>query len=638
MADNLEQVNPINFHMRKPQVDKSTTAQITPARDRRKHRWLDVVAGSSRPTIGFGWLRSRFVVIGLWLCVLGLFFASIIQFGMMIEEYEAHFGKESTAKLLLQGELKTPDSTSNHLLFALADLREAYLRNATNGLPLELVSEQRKRVVHEFARFDAEVRATKEFENPKFPPAARLVARFLTVLANYEDRTATITEVLSAGDDATHAWLGFVADSTQADMDLRVALKTEFDHFESATRRLLFVFAVLVILSVLVWIALIAINRRNVLRERRRFIAFETIIASIGHDFGNPLGTIQDAILKLSKEQPSVSRKHYYELAHKATHSLSRLVTDILQVTQGHPLSVELQNVNIENWFAEFVALYAPKVQSKQLKFKANIETHPMLLSLDPDRLSQCIGNLMDNALRYTKHGEIELTLSVREQARDSKFKALIIKVKDTGIGIASTDLDRIFKPFQRAHDVESTKGMGLGLSIVHNIAKRSGGTVEVESIKGKGSTFTFLVPVEEVAYISVPWEENVVATDTFSTDSAEILIVGNDAEAIATILDDAGYSVNTATNSKTAANLLSSLGYKVVVVSMEESDLGAGLNLASDCKNRPTAPYTVAITTNTHKLRSNTSSDNFDEILAKPATVDDLMRSMALAFGQTPD
>ncbi len=122
-------------------------------------------------------------------------------------------------------------------------------------------------------------------------------------------------------------------------------------------------------------------------------------------------------------------------------------------------------------------------------------------------------------------------------QARDCKLKALVIKVKDTGIGIAPEDLDRIFLPFERAQDAVSRKGMGLGLSIVHNIAKRSGGTVEVQSKLGQGSTFTFLIPVEEVAYISVPWEENSVEPDTATTTAAEILVVGDDADVIAATL-----------------------------------------------------------------------------------------------------
>lgn len=624
--------------MSKPQFDKLGTNRFTPTRDRRKHRWLDFVAGSARPALRFGWLKSRFVVFGLWFCVIGLFFASVIQFGLMLNEYDTHFGKESNAKRLIQGELKPHDLTSHYLLYSLANLREVYLRHATKGIPLEEVSNQRKQVAGMFANFDAEIRTNAEFLNPSFAPAFKVTTKFFEVLQRYENGKSTIDEVLSAGDDATNSWFKLVSQSTQTDTALRIALKTEFNHFESATLRLLIVFGGLVVLSVLTWIALIALNRRNVLRERKRFSAFETIIASIGHDFGNPLGTIQEAILMLSKELPAHGRKHFYTLAHKATHSLTRLVTDILQVTHGEPLTVELQSINIENWFADFVALYESKVQKKGLKFKASIATHPMLLSVDPDRLNQCIGNLMDNAIRYTKSGEIELTLSVRNQARGCKLKALVIKVKDTGIGIAPEDLDRIFLPFERAQDAVSRKGMGLGLSIVHNIAKRSGGTVEVQSKLGQGSTFTFLIPVEEVAYISVPWEENSVEPDTATTTEAEILVVGDDADVIAATLDEAGYSVNTATNSKTAMNLISAITYQVVVISMKGPDLTAGLDLASVCKKRPDSPYTIAITTSANKLRKEDSAMNFDEILTKPVTIDTLMRSMGIAFGQAPD
>lgn len=621
--------------MSKPYFNRSGGSWFNQSKDRRKHRWLDFSADSKRPAFGIGWIKNRFILLGLWICVIGLFFASIIQFGLLLKEYDTHFGKESTAKHLIKDDIQEYDLGPQSLLFSLADLRESYLRHATKGKPLSEVSNLRIQVINQFERFDAAIRTSTQVQNPSFAPAFKVITQFFIVLKNYEDGNATIDHVLSTGDEATKVWSQFVSESTQADTLLRTVLTNEFDHFEKATLQLLIVLGGLGVLTVFAWIALIALNRHNVLRERKRFSAFETVIASIGHDFGNPLGAIQEATLKLSEELTSNERKHFYTLAHKATHSLDRLVTDILQVTHGEPLPVELQNVNIENWFADFIGRYAPKVEKKRLKFKASIDTHPMLLSLDPDRLNQCIGNLMDNALRYTNSGEIELTLSVRDQARGSKLKALVIKVRDTGVGVAPEDLNRIFQPFERAHHAESIKGMGLGLSIVRNIANRSGGTVEVQSKVGQGSTFTFLIPVEEVAYISVPWEESSLEPDTFITLGAEVLVVGDDAKETAAVLDDAGYSVNTSVDSKTARHLMSSLTYQVVVVSMEMPHFAAGLDLASECKKRPGAPYTIAISTAADQLRMESSAGSFDEILMKPVTVSALMQAMETALGQ---
>lgn len=621
--------------MSKPYFNRSGGSWFNQSKDRRKHRWLDFSADSKRPAFGIGWIKNRFILLGLWICVIGLFFALIIQFGLLLKEYDTHFGKESTAKHLIKDDIQEYDLGPQSLLFSLADLRESYLRHATKGKPLSEVSNLRIQVINQFARFDAAIKTSTQFQNPSFAPAFKVITQFFIVLKNYEDGNATIDHVLSTGDEATKVWSQFVSESTQADTLLRTVLTNEFDHFEKATLQLLIVLGGLGVLTVFAWIALIALNRHNVLRERKRFIAFETVIASIGHDFGNPLGAIQEATLKLSEELTSNERKHFYTLAHKATHSLDRLVTDILQVTHGEPLPVELQNVNIENWFADFIGRYAPKVEKKRLKFKASIDTHPMLLSLDPDRLNQCIGNLMDNALRYTNSGEIELTLSVRDQARGSKLKALVIKVRDTGVGVPPEDLNRIFQPFERAHHAESIKGMGLGLSIVRNIANRSGGTVEVQSKVGQGSTFTFLIPVEEVAYISVPWEESSLEPDTFITLGAEVLVVGDDAKETAAVLDDAGYSVNTSVDSKTARHLMSSLTYQVVVVSMEMPHFAAGLGLASECKKRPGAPYTIAISTAADQLRMESSAGSFDEILMKPVTVSALMQAMETALGQ---
>ena len=103
--------------MSNPQFNRSGGNGDRPTRDRRKHRWLDVVTGSARPALHFSWLKRRFVVLGLWLSIIGLFFASVIQFGLLLKEYETHFGKDSTAKRLIKGELATHDLTSHYLLF-----------------------------------------------------------------------------------------------------------------------------------------------------------------------------------------------------------------------------------------------------------------------------------------------------------------------------------------------------------------------------------------------------------------------------------------------------------------------------------------------------------------------------------------
>ena len=113
----------------------------------------------------------------------------------------------------------------------------------------------------------------------------------------------------------------------------------------------------------------------------------------------------------------------------------------------------------------------------------------------DPDLLDQALVNLIDNAVKYTDTGRVDVRLS----AEAGEFR---IAVRDTGIGIPAEHLERIFERFYVVDKSRSRKsgGTGLGLSIVKHIAERHGGRVSVESVEGKGSTFTVVLPVRQSA------------------------------------------------------------------------------------------------------------------------------------------
>lgn len=401
-------------------------------------------------------------------------------------------------------------------------------------------------------------------------------------------------------------------------------------------------FLALLIIASFLLLALLGLalsNRLNVIRQRSRFVEFETLVASIGHDLRTPLQTIHSAILLLAGNLSVAERAQCAAMAKNAVGSLSRLVTDITQIASGEPLTVELANINIEKWFNDFVERYKEKVHAKKLQFKVAIDPHPMILNLDPDRLTQCIGNLMDNAIRYTQAGQIELSLKIRNQARGSTQKALVIKVKDTGSGIAKADLSRIFLPFERATDSKERHGMGLGLSIVQTMARGSGGSVHVKSELGVGSTFTFVMPVQEVACISVPWEDDVVALTTSRSGGSEILIVDEDPSvcaSIGTVLLDAGYSVQTSHSSTEALDLITSHNYKLILLNTEMSG-ATGYEIAETSRKLSPTPCIIALIEDAKEFHSDSRANLFDGTLLRSCTTEDILNAVEKATTHQP-
>ena len=137
------------------------------------------------------------------------------------------------------------------------------------------------------------------------------------------------------------------------------------------------------------------------------------------------------------------------------------------------------------------MATWKEAARQKQLQWNDEIPESLPVIQADEDRLAQAIGNLVSNAVKYTPAGG---TITI---AAGSKDGDVWLRVEDTGPGIPAGELDKIFQPFFRgSHGRRFPQGMGLGLSIAHDLVLAHGGRIEVESTPGLGSQFTIWLPV----------------------------------------------------------------------------------------------------------------------------------------------
>ncbi|MCW5935849.1 MAG: ATP-binding protein [Fimbriimonadaceae bacterium] len=224
---------------------------------------------------------------------------------------------------------------------------------------------------------------------------------------------------------------------------------------------------------------------RRLERVRRDFVA------NVSHELRTPMTTIRAMAETVQDELPATDpSQRYLTKVLKEVDRLTALTDDLLALSVAESQPAVKNLVALSELLRKVFEQMRPKAEDKGLDIKLYIDKDVSVLG-DEAQLTQVLINLIDNALNYTHEGCVEVSLaSDEEEAR--------LQVKDTGIGISSEHLPRIFERFYRVDKGRSrvTGGTGLGLSIVRHIVEAHGGKVTVESVLNGGSEFTVRLPV----------------------------------------------------------------------------------------------------------------------------------------------
>lgn len=265
-----------------------------------------------------------------------------------------------------------------------------------------------------------------------------------------------------------------------------------------------------VIFLVMIWRDVTRSNRyRHQLEEANRFAeellaSREKLMLAITHDFKAPLGSIMGYADLLSRLTVDGRQRFYLDNMKTSSEHLLKLVTDLLDFHRLDLNKAEINRVTFHpaRLLEEIYVSFEPLTSAKGLSLKCEIdpELKGAFIS-DPLRLRQIVNNLLSNAVKFTSEGGITLTASFVPKG-DSAFPGnhLKLSVIDTGKGMEPGDRERIFQEFTRLPGAQGEEGFGLGLSIVRMLVQLLEGRIEVDSVLGKGSTFTLRVPLYPVA------------------------------------------------------------------------------------------------------------------------------------------
>ncbi len=220
-------------------------------------------------------------------------------------------------------------------------------------------------------------------------------------------------------------------------------------------------------------------------------------LANMSHELRTPLNSIigyaELMLMGISKMDPETV-EDVQAIYDNGKHLLN-LVNDILDMSkiEAGRLTLNVEQVQIEPLVERVSTTVFEQLDDRPIEWSVQVDDNLPLIQADPMRVEQIIRNLLSNAVKFTREGAIDLRVW-RENG------SIRIEVQDTGIGIAARDMDKVFDRFQQVDgsSTRSAEGSGLGLAITRHLVKLHGGTIEVESQPGEGSTFTVCLPVNE--------------------------------------------------------------------------------------------------------------------------------------------
>jgi len=280
-------------------------------------------------------------------------------------------------------------------------------------------------------------------------------------------------------------------------------------------------------------------------------------LANMSHELRTPLNGIL-GFAQILKWDPLLTedQRSGIEVIHQSGEHLLMLINDILDLSKIEAQKIELHTTsfNLPEFLRTIEAIIRVKAEEADLSFVCHYpDSLPVEVQGDEQRLRQVLLNLLGNAVKFTDAGQV--TLIMTQDACSNHAHTLGFHVQDTGIGIASEHLEKIFLPFQQVPDPQrKVEGTGLGLTITNKLVSLMGGTLQVKSTPGKGSTFWFsivLSPSNQLSSDRTPDRRTILG---LKNKPKRILVIDDKWEnrsVLTNLLKPKGFSLVEASNGK---------------------------------------------------------------------------------------
>jgi signal transduction histidine kinase len=283
----------------------------------------------------------------------------------------------------------------------------------------------------------------------------------------------------------------------------------------------------------IILIVLLNSIKRDFVRQKERAVRSDKLksafLANMSHEIRTPMNAIVGFSGLIEDENDEALRSQYVNIIKNSSDSLLKLIDDIIDLSKIEAGDLQLiqADFSIQTMFNELESIYRLELNKKNkhaVALQFDLPSSDFILQADPFRVRQVLMNLINNAIKFTDKGHIQV-------ACEKKNGELVFSVKDTGVGIPENDQVKIFERFTKFdYHGMNNEGSGIGLSIVEKIIHLLKGKIWLESTLNQGTTFYFTLPYNAVKKVTfafeTPSERITVITPT---DAVKILVVEDD-------------------------------------------------------------------------------------------------------------
>lgn len=364
----------------------------------------------------------------------------------------------------------------------------------------------------------------------------------------------------------------------------------------------------------------------------------EKFLANMSHEIRTPINTVIGMNEMILRENQDEEIQEYARNIQRASKMLLSLVNDILDFSkiEAGKLEIVENSYQLSSLLNDEIHVLEAKAERRNLEVRLNIDKDlPSVLKGDEIRIKQILTNLLTNAVKYTKKGQI--TFSVQGEWSDSGDFALRMSVADTGEGIKEEDLGKLFDSFTRLEEKKNRaiEGTGLGLNITKHLVEGMGGEIQVQSVYGKGSLFTVRIPQEVLSFQTVgdlqeayekEIREGITYRESFHAKEASVLAVDDNEMNLAVLkglLKETEIRLDTAQGGEECLALCRKKKYDLILMDhmMPEPDGIETLHLLrEDEKGLNMETKVIALTANALAgVKEEYVKEGFADYLSKP-------------------